>query len=68
MKYFIITINGALPKDVADKLWEDIVKYDVNLMILDKNSYIFGNAFDSVIDVLLEKASKLGFATELERG
>ena len=68
MKHFVITIEGVPPKEVADNLWANIVQYDVNLLVLDKHSYIYGNATDSTVELLLKEAEKLGFAVEIERG
>lgn len=67
MKYFIITIYGTPTDEVAKKLWDDIAHFNVNLMILDNRSFIFGEAFDNVIDIIAAKAEHLGLEIETER-
>ena len=68
MVHFFITIAGVPEKDAADTLWREIARPGVNFTVLDRRSYIYGNASNSVVDTLLCKAAGLGFAVELERG
>lgn len=68
MRYFTISIDGQPPTEVADKFWIEISRFDVNFMVLDRSSFIYGYATDNVIDILYEKAKKLGFKLDIERG
>lgn len=68
MRYFTISIDGQPPTEVANKFWVEISRYDVNFMVLDRSSFIYGYATDNVIDTIYEKAKELGFELDLERG
>lgn len=68
MRNFTISIDGVPPVEKANKFWVEIARYDVNFMVLDRSSFIYGYATDSVIDVLYEKAKELGFKLDIERG
>lgn len=68
MRYFAIYVDGEPPVEVANKFWVEICRYDVNFLVLAGECVIFGQATDQVIEELLEKSKKLGFAVELERG
>lgn len=68
MRNFTISIDGVPPVEKANKFWAEIARYDVNFMVLDRSSFIYGYATDSVIDVLYEKAKELGFKLDIERG
>ena len=68
MRYFTISIDGQPPVEVANKFWLEISRYDVNFMVLDRSCFIYGYATDNVIDILYEKAKKLGFKLDIERG
>lgn len=65
---FIIQIYGVPPDNVADKLWSEIERFKVNFLVLDKTCYIYGNAGDQTLSLILLKACRLGFRLELERG
>lgn len=68
LRWFSISLNGQLPTRVANKFWVEIARYDVNFMVLDRVSYIYGYAEDYVIDKVYEKAKELGLKLDIERG
>ena len=68
MRWFTISIDGTPPTEVANKFWVEISRFDVNFMVLDRYSFIYGYANDNVIEILYNKAKKLGFEVEIERG
>ena len=68
MRWFTISIDGAPRPEVANKFWVEISRFDVNFMVLDRYSFIYGYANDNVIEILSNKAKKLGFEVEIERG
>lgn len=68
MRHFVIIIDGVPPVMVADKFWVEIARFDVNFMVLDKQSFIYGDATDKTIGILLEKSSQFGFNVKLDRG
>lgn len=68
MRYFTISIDGVPPVEVANKFWVEVARFDVNFMVLDRSSFIYGYADDYVVDTLYKKAKKLGFALDVERG
>lgn len=68
MRHFIILIDGVPPVEVANKFWVEIARFNVNFMVLDRQSFIYGNATDDVIDTIHKKAERFGFVMELERG
>lgn len=68
MKNFTITIKGVPPVEEANQFWRDIEFYNVNFLVWDKSSYIYGNTSDENIETLFEEAKRFGFELELERG
>lgn len=68
MRYFTISIDGVPPVERANKFWVEIARYEVNFMVLDRSSFIYGYANDNVIDILYDKAKKLGFKLDIEKG
>ena len=68
MRHFVIVIDGIPPVRVADKFWVEIARYDVNFTVLDKQSFIYGDATDRTIDALVEKSKEFGFNLTVERG
>lgn len=68
LRWFNISIDGQPPTKVANKFWVEIARYNVNFMVLDRSSFIYGYAEDYVIDILYEKAKELGFKLDIERG
>ena len=67
MKHFLILIDGVPPVEVANKFWVEIARYEVNFLVLDRQCFIYGDADDKIIDILLEKAKRFGYAVNLER-
>lgn len=67
MTHFMIFIDGVPPMKVANKFWVEIARYDVNFTVLDRQSYIYGDATNATIDILLEKSKQFGFPVEIER-
>lgn len=67
MRWFMISIDGEPPVAVANKFWVEISRYEVNFMVLDRSSFIYGYATDNVIDIIYEKAKELGFTLDIER-
>ena len=68
MKYFMIYIFGVPSLKIAHKFWVEISRYNVNFTTLDEQSYIYGEATDATIDVIVKKAMSLGFPVQVERG
>lgn len=68
MEHFVIFVDGVPPIEVANQFWRDIVRFGVNFMVLDKQSYIYGNATDETIAELMKKAEVFGFPLNIERG
>lgn len=68
MRHFVILIDGVPPIEVANKFWVEIARFDVNFMVLERQSFIYGKATDEVINILHKKAERFGFVIELERG
>lgn len=68
MGHFVIFVDGVPPIEVANQFWKDIIRFDVNFMVLDKQSFIYGNATDETVDELMEKAKVFGFPLNIERG
>lgn len=67
MQWFTISIDGVPPVEKANKFWVEISRYNVNFMVLDRSSFIYGYADDYIINILYEKAKELGFALDIER-
>lgn len=67
MKHFLILIDGVPPVEVANKFWVEIARYEVNFLVLDRQCFIYGDADDKTVDILLEKAKRFGYAVNLER-
>lgn len=67
MQWFTISIDGVPPVEKANKFWVEISRYNVNFMVLDRSSFIYGYADDYIVDILYEKAKELGFALDIER-
>lgn len=67
MQWFTISIDGVPPVEKANKFWVEISRYNVNFMVLDRSSFIYGYADDYIIDILYEKAKELGFELDIER-
>lgn len=69
MKYYYIIIDGVPPLEDANQFWREIECYKVNFMVLDKQSYIYGETDKQTIEVLNKMAQRFGFDTKvLERG
>lgn len=65
MRQFWITIKGAPELDVSDKLWEDIKSDNVNLTVLEHNSYIYGQKDNATILRIIDKVLELGYRVEV---
>lgn len=65
---FCITIHGALPEGIADRLWRQIEWTKSNLIVLDENAYIYGDCDEAVIDKIVAKAERTGYPIEVDRG
>ena len=65
---FMITIHGALPEGIADRLWRHVEFARCNLTVLDKNAYIYGDCDDKTINKLAVEAGRTGYYVEVERG
>ena len=68
MGHFVIFVDGVPPIEVANQFWKDIIRFDVNFMVLDKQSFIYGNATDETVAELMKKAEVFGFPLNIERG
>jgi hypothetical protein len=64
---FCITIHGALPEGIADRLWRQIEWTKSNLTVLDKNAYIYGDCGETVIDEIVAEAKGTGYPVEVDR-
>ena len=64
---FCITIHGALPEGIADRLWRQIEWTKSNLTVLDKNAYIYGDCGETVIDKIVAEAERTGYPVEVDR-
>lgn len=67
MKY-MITIHGALPDGIADRLWRQVEWAGSNLTVLEKSAYIYGDCDDKTINKLAVEAGRSGYYVEVERG
>lgn len=67
MKY-IITIQGALPDSIADRLWQKVEADGQNLTVLERSAYIYGNAEEFIVNRLAKEAAKFGYPVDVERG
>jgi hypothetical protein len=65
---FIITIYGELPEGIANRLWRQVEWAGVNLTVLDKHAYIYGDCDDRTINQLAVEAGRTGHYVEVERG
>lgn len=64
---FWITIFGAPKEEIGKQLWQEIEPFKVNFTILDKSSYIYGEAEDKVIAEIIEKVKGLDIPIKVER-
>lgn len=67
MKY-IITIQGALPDSIADRLWQKVEAAGQNLTVLERSAYIYGNAEEFIVNRLAVEAAKFGYPVDVDRG